>query len=366
MMKNPYKLQYLAEQDEVHKVISEVLESGQYILGPKVEQFEKEFAVYCETAYAVGVANGLDGLQLILRALGIGSGDEVITTSLSAVATTLAIHQVGATPVFVDIDEYYHLDPNLIEAAITPRTKAVLPVHLYGQPVAVAEIAAICKKHDLYLVEDAAQAQGARFEGKPVGAFADATAYSFYPTKNLGAYGDAGAVTTDNEQLAERIRMLRNYGQKDRYYHELAGINSRLDELQAAVLLIKLQQLDTYNEKRNQLAALYTQLLSEIPELTLPQQRAYSYHVYHQYVVRAKQRDALLKYLQESDVPALIHYPVPIHKQPCFPEWHSVKLPKTEDSSREILSLPIHQFYTESDIKYVAKKVTAFYAKQRS
>lgn len=365
-MNNPYKLQYKAEKEDIQKAISAVLESGYYILGPEVSQFEKDFATYCEVDHTIGVANGLDGLQLILRALEIGPGDEVITTSLSAVATTLAIHQVGATPIFVDIDEYYHLDPNLIKAAITPRTKAVLPVHLYGQPVAVAEIAAICKTHNLYLIEDAAQAQGARIEDKPVGAHADATAYSFYPTKNLGAYGDAGAVTTNNDELAERIRMLRNYGQKDRYYHELAGINSRLDELQAAVLSVKLLQLDAKNEKRNQLAALYTQLLSEIPKLILPKQRADTYHVYHQYVVRTKQRDALLKYLQSHDVPALIHYPVPIHKQPCFPEWHAIKLPKTEHAAQEILSLPIHPFYTESDIKFVAKKVEAFFVGQRS
>ncbi|PIR60663.1 MAG: hypothetical protein COU67_00875 [Candidatus Pacebacteria bacterium CG10_big_fil_rev_8_21_14_0_10_44_54] len=361
MIGNPYlkELNYLKEA--VLEEISSVLDSGSYILGEKVKRFETNFSEYLEVENVVGVANGLDALQLILMALDIGKGDEVITTSLSAVATTLAITRTGATPVFVDIDEYFHIDATKIEAAITPRTKAVMPVHLYGQSVDLDKIVEICKENKIFLIEDAAQAQGAEFNGKKLGSIGEAGAFSFYPTKNLAAYGDAGAVSTSDSVLAEKVSMLRNYGQKTRYRHELAGINSRLDELQAAVLNVKLKYLDEWNKSRIDCAAIYQGELADAGDIKLPMVRPEAKHVFHQYVIRTKKRDELVSYLQENGVPALIHYPIPIHQQPCYPEFHSVSLPETVRASQEILSLPIHPFMSKSELLFVIEKVKVFF-----
>ncbi len=357
-MQNPYKSEYSSIASEVTNEIARTLESGSYILGPVVTEFEKKFAEYIGASEAIGVANGLDALQIILKGLGVGKGDEVITTSLSAVATTLAITQVGATPVFVDIDNYFHIDAAQIENKITTKTRAVIPVHLYGQSVEIEAIASICKKNNLWLIEDVAQAHGAEFNGKKLGTFGDAAAFSFYPTKNLGAYGDAGAITTNNLELAEKCRMLRNYGQKTRYVHELQGINSRLDELQAAILNVKIKYLDKWNALRNDVAQKYFSGLTEISKIGLPQLRPYTKHVFHQFVIKTNQRDSLLKHLQDKNIPALIHYPVPIHKQPCYAAFNTVSLPNTEKACNEILSIPIHPFMLEEDIQLVITEIT--------
>ena len=360
-MNNPYQLEYQAVSKLVKKRFNTVFASGVYILGESVQTFESEFANFIGTKKVVGLANGLDAIQIALMALGIGKGDEVITTSLSAVATTLAITRTGATPVFVDIDEYYHLDVHLLEQAITPRTKAVVPVHLHGQAVAIEEIQEVCRVHKLYLIEDVAQAHGGAYNGQVLGSFGDAAAFSFYPTKNLGAYGDAGALSTSNIELADAASMIRNYGQKTRYVHELEGINSRLDELQAAVLSTKLPYLNEWNKRRSELANHYTQELAQVGDLSLPKSRTGAKHVYHQYVIRTANRDNLLKFLQSEGVPALIHYPIPIHKQPCYPQYHSVELPKTEKACQEILSLPIHPFIEDSEQEIVIAKVKQFF-----
>lgn len=359
-MQNPYKSEYSSIASEVTNEIARTLESGSYILGPVVTGFEKKFAEYIGASEAIGVANGLDALQIILKGLGVGKGDEVITTSLSAVATTLAITQIGATPVFVDIDNYFHIDAAQIENKITTKTRAIIPVHLYGQSVEIEAIASICKKNNLWLIEDVAQAHGAEFNGKKLGTFGDAAAFSFYPTKNLGAYGDAGAITTNNSELAEKCRMLRNYGQKTRYVHELQGINSRLDELQAAILNVKIKYLDKWNEIRSSIAEKYFDALSEIPHIELPLLRSRAKHVFHQFVLKTTQRDSLLKHLQNKDIPALIHYPIPIHQQPCYKEFNKISLPNTEKACSEILSIPIHPFMLEEDIQIVIAEVIAW------
>ena len=354
------KLQYQSIKIELDKAIQSVLDEGWFILGKNGSAFESEFAAYCGTSFALGVANGTDALQLALMALGVGPGDEVITTPLSATFTALAISATGATPRFVDIDaQTYNLDPQGVEEAIGPRTKAIIPVHLYGQPADMDPILATARKHGLPVVEDAAQAHGALYKGRKVGSQGDVGCFSFYPSKNLGAFGDGGAVVTNNPELADKIRMLRNGGQRERYDHQLLGINSRLDELQAAMLRVKLTYLERWNERRRHIAALYTALLGDsevdppVPEL--PNCR----HVYHLYVVRHPDRDGLQKHLAERGVGTAVHYPTPIHRQGAyrFLNLGPGSYPNAERSAQQILSLPIYPELTDTKVRQVAAHI---------
>ncbi|RPJ05864.1 MAG: DegT/DnrJ/EryC1/StrS family aminotransferase, partial [Deltaproteobacteria bacterium] len=318
------------------------MESGRYILGPEVEAFEKEFADYIGVASGVGVNSGTDALHLALRACGIGSGDEVITVSHTAVATVVAIELCSARPVLVDIDpSTFVILPDQIERAITLRTKAIVPVHLYGFVADMEPILSIAHSHGLRVIEDCAQSHGAIYGGRKSGAWGDIAAFSFYPTKNLGAFGDGGMVVTKDRELAERVRSLREYGWGQRYVSEIFGFNSRLDELQAAILRVKLKYLDKWNEERRRKAFLYTKYLKD-SEIICPSEKESVRHVYHLYVVRAKRRDSLREFLKENGIMTHVHYPIPIHLQNAFVHlgYHRGDLPLTEKCSREILSLP--------------------------
>ncbi len=337
---------------------------GWFILGKNVKNFEKEFADYCNTKYAVGVASGTDALHVSLLACGIGNGDEVITTPLSAIATSFAIVFTGAKPVFVDIDpETYNIDVSKIEERITKKTKAILPVHLYGQPCDMGPLMDLVKDHDLFLIEDACQAHGAEYKGKKVGGFGKLAAFSFYPTKNLGAYGDGGIVVTNNEEIAEKIRMLRNYGQKVRYHHLIKGLNSRLDELQAAILRVKLKKLDEWNDSRRKNAKLYNKLLKR-HGVILPVEKSYSKHIYHQYVIRTRQRNELQKWLKTKGVLTDVHYPTPSHLQPAlkYLGLRSGGYPVVEKCVNEILSLPVFPELKKGQIEKVSLLINNFLA----
>ncbi len=357
---NDFKKQYKTHQKEIDTAIKRVLNSGWYILGKEVENFEKKFSSYIGTKETIGVANGMEALQIILLALNVGKGDEVITTPHSAIATSLAIQAVGAKPIFVDIDDFYHIDASKIEKHINKKTKAILPVHLYGQSVDIKKMSALAKKYKLFLIEDCAQAHGAKFKGKKVGTFGDAGAFSFYPTKNLGAFGDAGAIVTNNLELALKCRTIRNYGQKNRYEHEVLGLNSRLDELQAAILGGLLPNLEKDNSKRISVAKIYKKELSRLKEIKLPKERKDVKHVYHLFVIEAEKKDALQKFLKENGIETLIHYPIPIHKQKCFND-RKTKLPIIESKVSDILSLPIHPHLTKKEVLYVCQKIKYFY-----
>lgn len=349
--------QYHSIKDEVDNAIKEVLDSGWYILGKKVEQFEKNFANYCQARYGIGVANGTDAIHLALLACGIGKGDEVITVSNTATPTVLAITYTGARPAFVDIDpESYTIDVNKIEENITKKTKAILPVHLYGQPADMDPILELSQKYDLKVIEDACQAHGAEYKGKKVGAIGDIGCFSFYPTKNLGGYGDGGMVVTNNEELDDKLRMLRNYGMKKQYHSLIKGFNSRLDELQAAVLDVKLKKLEEWNEKRYKNAKIYDELLVNVVK---PVEKEYAKHIYHLYVIRCDNRDIIQHKLAEAGVNALIHYPVPVHKQEAFGEFKNISPPFTDKYSSEILSLPMHPDLKEEQIRYVSDLVNS-------
>jgi dTDP-4-amino-4,6-dideoxygalactose transaminase len=348
--------QYLEIKDEIDKAVKDVLDSGWFILGPQVEAFEKEFAAYCGAGYGVGVGNGTDAIELALRTHGVGSEDEVITVPNTAIFTVLAISAIGARPVLVDVDPVtYTMDPARLEAAITPRTRAVIPVHLYGQPADMDPILEIARRYKLAVIEDACQAHGALYKGRRVGSLGDAGCFSFYPTKNLGGYGDGGMIVTDDADVAGRLRMLRNGGQRDRYHHVLKGVNSRLDELQAATLRVKLRHLDDWNEARWVRAQKYAGLLKET-EMVLPAEADYARHVYHLYVVRSRQRDELLAYLRAHGVGVNIHYPVPVHLQEayCGLGLGEGDFPIAEQCAREVLSLPMYpEITTETMIRVV-------------
>ena len=344
-----------------------VLERGWYVLGPEVEGFEAAFAAYQGTEHAVGVASGTDAIELALRAAGIGPGDEVITVSHTAVATVCAIERAGAKPVLVDVDPVsYTMDPAAAAAAIGHRTKAIVPVHLYGHPADMPSLMALAERRHLLLIEDCAQAHGARLGGRLVGTFGPLGAFSFYPTKNLGACGDGGAVLTGDVQLAARLRRLRTYGQTTRYRHVERGINSRLDEIQAAILSVKLKHLDQHNETRRALAAQYDRLLEHVER---PEVRggAEVYHVYHLYVVRHPARDALATRLRVQGVETLVHYPVPVHLQEAYADlgYRRGDLPVTERIAGEILSLPMYVGLSPAQVDTVAHAVNAC-AEERS
>jgi dTDP-4-amino-4,6-dideoxygalactose transaminase len=334
---------YRELKPEIDAAVSRVLESGWYILGPEVEAFEAEWAAYCDAKHAVGVANGLDALTLALRALDIGPGDEVIVPSNTYIATWLAVSSVGATPVPVEPDVATHnINPALIEAAITSRTRALLPVHLYGQPADMDPILDIASHHGLRVIEDAAQAHGARYKGQRIGAHGDIACWSFYPGKNLGAIGDAGAITTNDTALAERVALLRNYGSRQKYVNEEAGVNSRLDPIQAAVLRVKLEVLDEWTERRRAVASAYTKGLAQ-SDVILPHVPDWADPAWHLYVVRTSDRDALQDRLTEAGIGTLVHYPIPPHMQKAYADMQILPdaFPLARDLAREVLSLPM-------------------------
>lgn len=344
---------------DIQAAISRVLDSGWYILGNEVAAFEAEFANYCEVEHCISVANGLDALHLILRGYEIGPGDEVIVPSNTFVATWLAVSQCGAQPVPVDPDPLTHnLDAAQIEKAISKRTRAIIPVHLYGQPADMAAILPIAQKHGLKVIEDAAQAHGARYYGKRVGGLGDAAGFSFYPGKNLGALGDGGAITTDDGELAARLRMLRNYGSNVKYHHELAGVNSRLDEIQAAILRAKLVGLDADNAARRDVARGYQEALDGLP-LQLPAVTAGAEPVWHLMVVASDQRSAIQDALSRSDIGHMVHYPIACHQQKAYANQHWPELPVAERLQHQVLSLPIAPYLTEADVIEVASVIRA-------
>lgn len=355
--------QYRALRPQLEAAVNRVLAGGWYILGEEVQAFEAEFAAYVGAAHGVGVASGTDALALALQAIGVAPGDEVITVSHTAVATVVGVEQAGARPVFVDIDPAtFTMGPARLEAAISPRTRAIVPVHLYGHPAEMAAIMAIARRHHLAVIEDCAQAHGAWYQGQRVGRWGDAAAFSFYPTKNLGAAGDGGMIVTNQAKVAERVRLLRQYGWAERFISRVRGSNSRLDELQAAILRVKLPYLEQWNERRRALAAHYTALLAET-DLILPRTAPETTPVYHLYVVRAKNRAALLAHLHRQGIGAQVHYPLPVHLQPAYADlgFGPGSLPETEQAASEVLSLPL---YPEMSLEIVEKVVEII--KQRS
>ncbi len=339
-----------------------VMDSGCFILGPELEAFESEFAAYCRASHCIGVGNGLDALYLILRALEIGPGDEVLVPTNTFIATWLAVSQTGATPVGVEPDPGTHnLDPARLEAALTPRTRAIMPVHLYGQPADMVPILAFAQEHNLAVIEDAAQAHGARYQGRPVGTFGIAAGFSFYPGKNLGALGDGGAVVTQDAALAEKIRKLRNYGSTQKYVHDVAAVNSRLDELQAAFLRVRLGVLDDWNRHRRSVAEQYIQRLSSVPDIQVPHILPEVESVWHLFVIRSADREALQAYLTQQGIQTLIHYPTPPHRQGAYRASHGHQsYPVAENLSREILSLPMGPHLPAEAVDQVAEAIARF------
>jgi len=346
------KAAYVELNEELDAACRRVMESGWYILGQEVRAFEQQFAAYCGAEHCVGVGNGLEALHLILRAHGIGSEDEVIVPANTYIATWLAVSHAGAKPVPVEPDKRtYNISPEFIEAAITPRTRAIIAVHLYGQPADMDPLKEIAHKHDLRVIEDAAQAHGARYKGRRVGTLGDAAGFSFFPSKNLGAVGDGGAVVTNDAELADKVRVLRNYGSRVKYYNEVKGFNSRLDELQAALLRVKLVKLDEWNARRRALAAQYLEALRDIPDLTLPYVPEWAEPVWHLFVVQHPQRDALQKHLVGAGIGTLIHYPIPPHLSDAYADegWVAGDFPITEIMAGRTLSLPIGPHLPSSD-----------------
>jgi dTDP-4-amino-4,6-dideoxygalactose transaminase len=343
-------------REELDEAARRVMASGAYVLGPEVAAFEKEFAAYCGTRHAIGVGSGLDALRLILLGYGLGAGDEVIVPSNTFIATWLAVSQTGAVPVPVEPDpETHNITSGAVERAVTERTKAIMPVHLYGQPADMDAIVALGRRHGIRVIEDAAQAQGARHRGRRAGSLGDAAGFSFYPGKNLGALGDAGAITTDDDGLADRVRMLRNYGSKVKYHHDLPGLNSRLDSLQAALLRVKLRHLDEFNDRRRAAAARYLERLEG--EVALPVVPEWAEPVWHLFVVRHPRRDRLQTGLREAGIDTLIHYPIPPHLSGAYAGYSGPPLPVAERLADEVLSLPMGPHLSTEDTDRVADAV---------
>jgi dTDP-4-amino-4,6-dideoxygalactose transaminase len=365
-MKVPFldlKASYRELKGEMDLACRRVMESGWFILGAECEAFEKEFAAYCGARHCIGVGNGLDALHLILRAFEIGKGDEVIVPANTYIATWLAVSYAGATPVPVEPDEKtYNLDPTRIEAAITPRTRAIIPVHLYGQPADIDGVKEVAAPRGIKIIEDAAQAHGARYKGRRVGALGDAAGFSFYPGKNLGALGDGGAVTTDDAELADRVRVLRNYGSRVKYDNEAKGFNSRLDELQAALLRVKLKKLDEWNARRKQVAKDYLQVLEGLADLILPSVPEVVEPVWHLFVVRHADRHRLMEHLSAAGIETLIHYPRPPHLQNAYADlgYGASDFPLSERLSDEVLSLPIGPHLSDEAVSYVISQLSLF------
>ena len=358
--------QYRAIQAEVDEAIRRVLDSSAFILGREVEAFERAFSEYVGASECVGVSNGTAAIQLALQACGVGAGDEVIVPANTFFATAEAVSTAGATPAFVDCDPFtYNIDAARIEAAITERTRAVIPVHLYGQPADLDAVLEIADRHNLVVIEDAAQAHGARYKGRRVGALARAGCFSFYPGKNLGAYGEGGAVTTDDAEVARRVRMLRDHGSEQKYRHELIGYNFRLEGIQGAVLGVKLKHLDDWNALRRRHAARYRELLAPLASsLVLPAEADYAEHVYHLFVIQSSERDELQRFLSSAGVHTGIHYPVPVHLQPAYASLghREGDFPVAESRARRMLSLPMFAELTERQLKYVADALADFCA----
>lgn len=357
------KSQYKSIEKEVDAALKAVLEKTAFAGGPFVASFEENFATYCETDHCIGVSSGTAALWTALLALGVGPGDEVITVPNTFIATAEAVSLCGAKVVFVDIDpETCLMDPKQIEKAITPKTKAIIPVHLFGQMADMDAIMAIAKAKNLFVVEDACQAHGATYKGKKAGSIGDAGCFSFYPGKNLGAYGEAGAVTSHNTDLANAIKMIRDHGQSKKYYHDRVGWNGRMDGIQGAILDVKLTHLESWTEARRKNANLYNQYLNNIPGIILPKESDTNRHVYHLYVIRTQQREAMLGYLKENEIYCGIHYPVPLHLTGAYENLGYAKgtFKKTEQAADEILSLPMFPELTEAQIQFIAEKIKAF------
>lgn len=359
--------QYKTHKAEIDAAVAKVMERGCYIISEEVKAFEAEFSAYAETSHGIGVGSGTEALHLALAACEIGPGDEVITVSHTAVATIAAIELTGAKPVMIDIEkDYYAIDPEKISTAISPRTKAIVPVHLYGLPVNLDPILSIAREKGFRVIEDCAQAHGARYKERRVGSLGDMGCFSFYPTKNLGAIGDAGMIVTNDQKLAEKAKLLREYGWAERYVSHITGWNSRLDELQAAILRVKLKYLDRDNQRRAKLAQLYNEQLIGLP-LQLPAVRNSSTHVYHLYVIRTTERDRLLKHLREQGISALIHYPIPVNLQPAYKDRlaESGNLPETEKAAGEILSLPMYPELTSDEVNVVCAAIKKYFKENK-
>lgn len=361
------KAQYATIRDEVDAAVQRVLQQGQFILGPEVQAFEREIASYCETKFAVGVASGTDALRLALLACGTGPGDEVITTPFTFIATAETITQCGATPVFVDIDPgSYNIDPDKIERKITPRTSAILPVHLYGQAADMNPILKLARKYKLKVIEDCAQALGTEYKGKKVGSIGNAGCLSFFPSKNLGAYGDGGMVVTDDADIAETVDLLRKHGAKTSYYHTFLGFNSRLDALQAAILSVKLKRLDSWIETRRSKAALYTQLLSEIDGIEPPSVAEFNTPSFNYYTIRLKDsrlsRNKLREYLESKGIQTTAYYPLSLHLQKAYRALGHKPgdFPESEQAQEQVLSLPMYPELSEGQIREVVKEIREF------
>lgn len=359
------KREYQCIKDEVAAAIAEVLPTGNYVLGPNVRAFEEEFAAYCQTKYSLGISNGTEALHLALLACGVGPGDEVITVPNTYIATVFAISYCGAKPVFVDVDEAtFNIDVAQIEAKITSRTRAILPVHLYGQIVDMDALLAIARRHNLRVVEDAAHAHGALYKGRRAGSLGDVGCFSFYPRKVMGCYGDGGAITTSDPELYDRIRVLRYMGQHTKYLHEVIGYQQRLDEIQAAILRVKLRHLDTSIEERRRWAAFYGELLVELPAVVTPRVVGDVRHVYYMYTIRAPRRDELLAFLAEQGIGSQVMYPLEVPYQPAYQHLgHKMgDFPVADAQARDILCLPIFPQLTEAEVKRVAGAIRRFFA----
>lgn len=362
---NP-KANYLAYKDEIDVAIAQVLESGYYLVGEQTAAFEEEFAAYIGVKHGIAVGSGTEALHLALRAANVGPGNEVITVSHTAVATVAAIELAGATPVFVDIDpSTFTMDVSQLETVLSPRTKAIIPVHIYGHPVGMVAVLEFAQTHGLTVLEDCAQSHGAKLGGQMTGSWGDLAAFSFYPTKNLSALGDAGMVVTDDDALAHKLRLLRQYGWEERYVSAIPGMNSRIDEMQAAILRVKLRHLDADNFRRGEIACKYAGGLAHLP-IELPQMSADVQHVFHQYVIRAEQRDSLQQQLRERGIICLIHYPVPVHQQPAYQGRIplAISLPHTEAAAQQILSLPLYPELPEEHINHITTTFEVLLAKQ--
>ena len=358
------KAQYKLIKKEINVAILKVLKNTTFILDENVKKFEEEFAKFCNVKYAVGVGNGTDALYLALRACGISRGDEVITQPNTFIATVETITLNGAKPVFVDINsDTYDIDINKIEGAITKKTKAIIPVHLYGQPADMDPILRIAKRHNLWVIEDAAQAHGAEYKGKKIGSLGDVGCFSFFPAKNLGAYGDGGMVITKNKKLAKKIAMLRNHGRIEKYKHEIEGVNSRLDEIQAAILRVKLRYLDKWNKARRQCAKLYDNFLRNIEKMKTPFVPSWATPVFYVYTIRVKEREKLREYLKKKGISTGIYYPIPLHLQPAYKYLNYKKgdFPEAEKTADEILSLPMYPELKISQIKFITNSIKDFY-----
>lgn len=357
--------QYKAIANELLPLLEQTFSKGQFILGENVEIFEKEIANYCDVKYAVGVASGTDALLISLESLDIKEGDEVITTPFTFFATSEVISLLKAKPVFVDIDpDTYNIDPNKIEDAITSKTKAIIPVHLFGQMAEMDDISYIAEKYDLYIVEDACQAIGALYKGKKAGSIGNTGCFSFFPTKNLGGYGDGGLIATNDEVIYQKAKLLRVHGSAQKYYHEMIGHNSRLDEIQAVILRVKLKYLDTWIERRREIAKIYSENLKEL-DIKVPEEKPYLKHVFHQYTIRVRKRDELQKYLYSKGIGTAIYYPLPLHLQKCYEDLGYKKgdFPEAEKASEEVLSLPMWPEMTDDEVYYVIDTIKEFYHK---